>query len=62
MVGTEEQGLTGDQQLCPAGARMVVVPAGADVDTSIRGLDTGEVELGAWWAGEGGLSLLMLLL
>lgn len=47
ILGTGEQGPTRDQQLCPAGVDVVEIPAGTDVDPSIRGVHTGEVELGA---------------
>ena len=52
-LGTGDEELTSDQQLCPAGIGMMEIPTGANVDSSIRGLDAGEVQLRAWWRGWG---------
>ena len=45
VLGLGDEELTSDQQLCPAGVGMMEIPTGANVDSSIRGLDAGEVQL-----------------
>lgn len=51
--GREKEELTSDQQFSATGIGMMMITTGANVDPRIRGLDAGEVELGAWWGTDG---------